>query len=38
MGKFLGSLAIIGLGVLLYSQYKKLKKEQKANLKETDKD
>jgi hypothetical protein len=38
MGKFLGSLAIIGLGVLLYSQYKKLKKEQKAKLKETDRD
>ena len=34
MGKFLGSFAIIGLGVLLYSQYKKLKKEQKPPLKE----
>lgn len=38
MGKLLGTIAVIGLGALLYAQYKKLLKEQKAKLKELDKE
>jgi hypothetical protein len=37
MGKILGTIAIIGLGAILYSQYKKLQKEQKSKLKKEDK-
>jgi hypothetical protein len=31
MGKFLGTIAIIGLGAILYSQYKKLQREKESN-------
>ena len=33
MGRFLGTLAIVGLGAVLYSQYRKLQREKNANIK-----
>jgi len=32
MGRFLGTLAIVGLGAVLYSQYRKLQREKNANI------
>jgi hypothetical protein len=37
MSRFLGTIAIIGLGAILYSQYKKMQREQKSTLKKEDK-
>lgn len=33
MGKILGTFAILGIGLLIYSEYKKAKKSQNVNIK-----